>query len=259
MGVEYSFLCGYSYAWQAGYKPKAFTRLEKFLLSEKPDSESDFAKKLIIKDRVLVQQIHDSYGKLGFLFLSRDYIRKVNGKHPLAHIYVSYHLYNFIYDSKAFLDALAVMLNDFYSIGEAKGVWIDLKHKPFREKVIKKEARLEKIMRRYENWFSIVANWRNKLIHRFSTTIAPFMSTDHGLHEITKEELDQSSRLPCMMLVEPRPLLTGGLKELEKKYGKGNTFREIDPFCEEWIHKACDLYDQTCSAIADTLDMRFKS
>jgi hypothetical protein len=254
MSTEYSSLCGYSYAWQAGYKPKAFARLEKLLLSENPDPEF-FAKKLIIKNPVLVEQIRDSYGKLGFLFLARDYIRKVNGKHPLAHIYVSYHLYNFIYDCKAFLDALAVMLNDFYSTGETEGPQIDLNRKPFREKVIKKEPKLEKIIRKYENWFSIVADWRKSLIHRFSTIVLPYISTDHRLRETTKEEVDQGSLLPCMMLVEPRPLLPGVFQELEKKYGKGNTFREIDPFCEEWINKTCDLYDQASSAIADKLDV----
>jgi hypothetical protein len=252
MSVEYSFLCGYSYAWQAGYKPKAFTRLEKLLFSEKPDHNSDFAKELIVKDRVLVRQIGDSYGKLGFLFLSRDYIRKVNGKHPLAHIYVSYHLYNFIYDCKAFLDALAVMLNDSCSIGETIGVRIDLKRKPFREKIIQREAKLEKVIRKHEDWFGVVAAWRDDLIHRFSTTIAPFLSLDHRPSE---QELNQTGYQPCMMLMEPRPLFGEYVKELEKKYGKGNIMREIDPFCEEWIDKACDLYDQACSAIADKLDL----
>jgi len=247
MNTEFSALCGYSYAWQVGYKPEAFERLEKILFIVEDDPDSDFAKKLIVKDRTLVEQIQDSYGKLGFLFLSREYIRKINGKHPLAYIYVSYHLYNFIYDCKAFLDAVAVMLKDFYSIGKIKGD-IDFKWKPFRDEIIKKEPKLKKIIRKHQDWFITVAKWRDDLIHRFSTSIAPFVSADHWG---TKEELDKWSLLPCMMLVEPRPLLSGYL-ELDKKYGKGKIFREIDPFCEEWIEKACHLYNQVCDVISQT-------
>lgn len=256
MSSEYSFLCGYSYAWQAGYKPKAFTRLEKLLVQEKTDADSSFAKELVIKNRTLTEQLQDSYGKLGFLFLSRDYIRKVNGKHPLDHIYVSYHLYNFMYDCKAFLDALAVMLNDFYSIAEKRRGKIDLKLETFRNKLIEKDASLTKVIKKYESWFSTVAIWRDNLIHRFSTNISPVIFTDHPLNEVTKEELD-NCHTPCMMLQEPKPLLTGGIRELEKKYGKGKIFREIDPFCQEWINNACDLYDQICNAIAHSLDPDF--
>jgi len=249
MNADYSYLCGYSYAWRIGYKPEAFERLEKALVIVEQDPDSEFAKKLIVRDRALAEQIMDSYGKLGFLFLSRDYIRQVNGKHPLAHIYVSYHLYNFIYDCKAFLDAVAVMLNDFYLVGKTRG-YIDFKHELFRGEIIEKEPKIEKIIRKHEDWFVTVSNWRDKLIHRFSTTIAPFTSSNHWP---TEEELDQGSLQPCMMLVEPRPLLRPHLKELEKKYGKRIMFREIDPFCKEWIDNACDFYDQVCNAISQTL------
>jgi len=247
MKTSYSFLCGYSYAWIAGYKPETFDKINQVLISAEQDPESDFAKKLIIRNRPLADQIIDSYGKLGFLFLSRDCIRRVNGPHPLAHVYVSYYLYNFIYDCKAFLDAVATMLNDLYSVGESGG-GIDFKHRQFKEKLSKKlivkAPELDRSIKQNENWFDTVVDWRDKLIHRFSTPVSPAVSSNHWP---SKEELGNWSLTPCKMLVEPHPYREPDFKTLEKKYGK--VFLEIEPFCEDWIKKACVFYDHVCEAV----------
>lgn len=250
MSAEFSFLCGYSYTWKAGYKPKAFEKLEKMLINEEADPQS-FAKKIIYerqKDRKLVQQLIDSYGKLGFLFLSKDYIEKINGKVPLSHMFVTYHLFNFIYDSKAFLDSVAVMLNDFYTIGKTDR-HIDFKESSFRDAVVKKEPKLQRIIKEYESWFVTVASWRRDLIHRFSTIIAPFTSVESWP---TEEELHRFALARCVMPMEPRPYLSPNFTKLKKKYGK--EVREIEPFCEEWIDRARDLYDQVCNVVSEALE-----
>lgn len=241
---EFSFLCGYSYAWRVGYKPTAFNGLEKVLII-KSDGSID-----ISKNPGLIEQIMDSYGKLGFLFLSRDYIRTVNGKIRGSHVYVYYHLYNFIYDCKSYLDSVAVMLNDFYSIGKTGGD-VDFKHSSFRCKVIQKEPKLEKIIKKYEDWFVTVAYWRDNLIHRFSSPIG-WSRNDISLP--SQEDLNKilEENPPVKMLVEPQPLLSANFAELKKKYGEA--FREIDPFCKEWIDKACDFYDQVCNIILEILE-----
>ncbi len=244
--TEPSLLCGYSYAcWRVGYKPQAFQKLESILIiSDKPNPESIIVS-VNQKYYTLVEQIIDSFGKLGFLFLSRDEIRKVNGKIRGSHLYVYYHLYNFIYDCKAYLDAVAVMLNDFYHIEEKKGR-IDLQ-KGFKDKVVDKDPKYEKIMKQYTKWFDEVTKWRNALIHKFSVPIG----TPQG-RMLTKEELDSLIEIPFnMMLVEPQPFLSIDFPDLIKKHG--TAFRDIDSFCEEWISNACDFYEHTCNIIFNAI------
>lgn len=246
MSAEFSPLCGYSYAWRVGYKPQAFERLEKMLIIEKSDPDS--AETHIFTDIDLIEQIIDSYGKLGFLFLSRDCIIEVNGKVPASHVLVHYYLYNFIYDCKAYLDSVAIMLNDFYSIGK-RGGSIDLKLSSFRDEVIHKAPKLKKIIKKHENWFDTVASWRRDLIHRFSSPIGFELS-----YVPSREEMEEfiKKNQPCVMFVEPQPYFSANYPELNKKYGKA--FRKIEPFCEEWIAKACEFYDQVCDVIAEALE-----
>jgi len=247
LNTEPSLLCGYSYTyWKVGYKPQAFEKLERVLIfTKKPNPESIV---VVVNPKYydLVEQIIDSFGKLGFLFLSRDEINKVNGKIRGSHLYVYYHLYNFIYDCKAYLDAVAVMLNDFYKIGRTKGD-IDFQHGDFRDAVIRKAPKLKKIIKQNIKWFDEVVKWRTALIHKFS---AP-LGTPQG-KMLTKEEFDTLIEIPVnMMLVEPQPFLSANFPELIKKHG--TAFRDIDPFCEEWISIACDFYNSVCNVIADDL------
>lgn len=241
----FSPLCAYSYAWRAGYKPQAFDRLEPILIVENTDPRSEFTH--VYTDIDLIEQIIDSFGKLGFLFYSRDRIQELNGKVRASHVYVHFYLYNFIYDSKAYLDSIAVMLNDFYQIGE-RGGKIDFKYGLFRNKVIENEPRLTDIINELEPWFIKVYNWRRDLIHRFSSPVGW-----HLIEVPTQEEMDEylERSPPNLMLVEPQPYFSANFPELNKKYG--TSFQEIDPFCEEWISNACNFYEHVCDVIANAL------
>jgi len=243
---RFSPLCGYSYAWRAGYKPQAFDRLEEILIIEESDSDSDVIK-ISFKDIDLVEQIIDTYGKLGFLFYSRDRIHELNGKVQANHVYVHYYLYNFIYDCKSYLDSVAIMLNDFYDVGESGGR-IDFKFGTYRNKLIKKEPNLERIINELKPWFIIVYNWRRDLIHKFSSAIGWQMLEVPSIEEMD-EYLEKNP--PVLMLMEPQPYLSANFPELNKKYG--TSFREIDPFCEEWISNACNFYNEVCDVIAHTI------
>lgn len=241
----FSPLCGYSYAWRAGYKPQPFDKLEEILIVKETDPSSKYAHKFV--DIYLIEQIIDSYGKLGFLFYSRDRIQELNSKVQASHIYVHYYLYNFIYDCKTYLDSVAIMLNDFYDIGESGGR-IDFYFGTYRNKIINKEPKLDRIIKVLEPWFILVYNWRRDLIHRFSSPVGWQLVKVPSVKEMD-EYLERNP--PVLMLVEPQPYLSANFPKLNKKYG--TSFREIDPFCEEWISNACRFYDQTCNVIADKI------
>ena len=250
--MKYSFLCGQSYAWQVGYKPKTFDDLEKKLIIKDTSKEADIPM-FKFTNPVLVGQIQDCYQKLGFLFFSRDAIRSINGIHENQHVLLPYYLYNFIFDGKAFLDAVAVLLNDFYIIGKIGGE-IDFKFGSFRDEVIKREPKLKKYCTEKIKWFDDVISWRESLIHKFSTLISPYVESARPFSEWpTSEDLDMLARTPCKMLREPRPIYVGArdLDELRKKYG--TPYMEIDPFCTEWINNSCELFDNVCLAILEKI------
>lgn len=243
MTSKYVYFCGSSYAWHEGYLPRAFHDLDNILVGK---SEED-PKTLMIDNKQLVDQIQDSYNKLGFIFLARKYIKEINGKSSLQHTLIPFHLSNFTYDCKAFLDAVAVLLNDVYSLGR-NGGQIDFRHGRFIDAINKAEPKLVTSLGTYDKWIQDVINWRDCLIHKFSTTIAPYIEMDRWP---TDEELTALSRERCMMPMEPIPSLSGNYSKLRKKYGKSH--QEIEPFCDRWIKNACNFYDEVCIALLQRL------
>jgi len=227
------------------FKPQVFEKLEEMLI--KVESSSERATHISFKNIDLVEQIIDSYGKLGFLFYSRDRIREVNGKVTASHVFVHYYLTNFIYDCKAYLDSVAVMLNDFYKIGKSGGE-IDFYFNSFRNIVIEKEPELTDIIQELESWFIKVYNWRRDLIHKYTSPVGW-----HFTKVPSAEEMDEllKKNPPCLMLIEPQPYFSANYPELNKKYG--TAFLEIDPFCQEWITNACHFYNRVCEVITDKL------
>lgn len=243
--TEPSLLCGYSYAyWRTGYKPQVFDEFEKILIIH--DRLKPHFVEPNPKHYDLVEQIIDSFGKLGYLFLSKDRIKEVNGKINQGHLYVYYYTYNFIYDCKSFLDSIAVILNSYYELGKNEGD-IDLKKGKFRDEVCNKQPKLRNTMKQYQKWFDNVVKWRDSLIHKFSVPIGTPIT-----YVPSHEELNEMQEIPyCKMLIEPQPFLSANFPELEKRYG--TAFIDIEDFCEEWITNACNFYNKVCDVIADDL------
>ena len=94
-------------------------------------------------------------------------------------------MFNFIYDTKAFLDAIAVTINDAYKIGLRSGE-IDLKLKNFVDKVVKIKPSLGNALRKHQSWIKEVTQWRDALVHKYSTPVAPY---GEGLRDPTLEDL----------------------------------------------------------------------
>lgn len=247
MQNNHSLLCGYSYAYQAGYKPTIFDTLEKLLLKEITGDEP-FPDGLIkdIENKDLIEQIIDSYGKIGFLYFSLERINELKGEKMSSFPNAYYYAYNFIYDCKAFLDANAVMLNDHFNIGACGGE-IDFKDGRFRSKVVKKVPKLSKTFNKHQKWIDEVVKWRKALIHRFSTPIS-CPGGQRSWH-MCRDELDDSPLFPLIMIPDPRPYLSATYENRRN----GVLWNYIEEVFQSWIDNARDFYEQLCSEIADDL------
>ena len=245
MQKNHSLLCGYSYAYQVGYKPQIFEKLEKLLLNANTEDFSDG----LIKDaqnKDLIEQIIDSYGKLGFLFYSLDRIKKLKTEKMDSYPIVYYYAYNFIYDCKAFLDAIAVLSNNQFNIG-ASGGDIDFHDGSFQKKIIEKKPELCETIRKYTKWFNDVVKWRIALIHKYSTPIC--CPGKQMIWYMNRDELDQYTIDFMVMIPEPQPYLS--VDYTKKK--KGEIWEYIDNIFNGWIGNACDFYEQICDVIATDL------
>jgi hypothetical protein len=131
------------------------------------------------REYLYIEFLTDALEKLGFVYLARDQLKK-----NIKDIHVSkYHIYNLIFDCKAFLDTMAGLLNHHYEMGK-KGTSINLCHSEFRKELGKNNPELFAPVKEFENWIIKLGEWRNKLIHRQGIFI-PF--TDGGAEYMLEE------------------------------------------------------------------------
>jgi hypothetical protein len=232
-------MMGDSYASEVGYKPYAVTRVANVLIV------SD-GKKQYSRDKALPEKIGNMNTKIGFMLLARNYIQEINGSSHKSYIWVDYHLTNFVYDTKAFLDSVAVTLNYILKLGY-KGGQIDLRHDRFIRAIKARASKHRIITKESEEWIKEVIRWRDAFIHRISSHIGVYVSAPQ-----------RKSDFKAKMLLEPlsQSELGAQFKRLMKKYGRIE--QEILPFCDRWIANAMKLYETTCDAIADHLSSDYQ-
>lgn len=118
--------------------------------------------------------ISDLLEKLGFLYFARDQIKNTeNSKphwEPIGVMSAKYHIYNFVFDCKAFLDALAGLLNYHFNLGLSKGD-IDFNKPKLRQRLTGKNADLSKVIQKHSGWIRELNEWRINLIHRHGILI----------------------------------------------------------------------------------------
>lgn len=247
--TEWSFLYGFSYARIAGYIPKSFPNIQDKLIKIVKEEEGVYHN--YIFDRTLVQQFIDSYGKLGFLYYGIEHLKYLSSKPSKPYGYY-YHLYNLVYDTKAFFDAVSVLLNHVYGIG-AIGGNIDIKHGAFRSRLIQKDSQFDSLFKRNQKWIDEVVNWRDSLIHKFSIVITTGITGTPG-KTLSKEELDKhfSENPQYLMESKPIPFFGWGINPIPEY--KPDLI-EIMPFCDRWSKNAFEFYDEICDLILKEITM----
>lgn len=230
-----------SYLSIINYTSKPLEKISKILVTETDKTSTP-------NDKILFNHVNNMTVKLGFMMYALDSIKHVNNKtltiNDVPSVYINYHLCNFIYCSKAFLDSVAVTLNYSFKLG-FNGGSRDFNKSVFRETVT------QKVSSNYDNyatWINDVINWRDSLIHKLSTLIVPYMELGR---DPTIQDLKANALVK--MPVEPIDVFPDlqTIKNLEKKYGYW--IQEIEPFCEKWINSAKDMFNDTCEVIMTSM------
>lgn len=191
-----------SYTYDLKYEPESLLKLQSILFA------NHYTYSPI--DIVLAEHVHNMLVKFGFMRYSRNELKEtIKGRQIPTH----YHLSTFIFNSKAFLDAVANVLNRFYDLGFEKGA-IDLKRKDFINALDKKTPNLVIEFSKQKEWIDFVTFWRDEIIHRKSPLIAYRSPPD----ETGKAPKD----LTVKMTIEPVTLFDSVRDEqrLQKNTGK---------------------------------------
>lgn len=215
-----------SYTYDLKYEPESLLKLQSILFV------NHYTYSPI--DVVLAEHVHNMLVKFGFMWYSHNELKETTkGRQIPTH----YHLSTFIFNSKAFLDAVANILNHFYNLGFEKGS-IDLKRKDFINALNKKTPNLANEFLKQKEWIDFVTFWRDEIIHRKSPLIV-YRSPPDKTGNAPKD-------LTVKMTIEPVTLFDCEKEEqrLQKKYGKVE--QDILEFCHDWIDKADKMLQMVC-------------
>ena len=205
-----------SYAFKIKYEPDSLLKLESVIFLD----DTTF----VTKEKDLAGNINNVQIKYGFMLMAEDFLKQtIQGKQIPTH----YHLSNFIFNAKAFLDAIAITLNDFYRLEFVKGE-IDLSKDKFINKLKTCNPNLADYFSNKKKWINEVVIWRDEMIHKksiFMGYISP--SNEHG------DPVDLTVKMP----MEPITVYDGAeeMQRLKKKYGESG--QDIIKFCQNWINE----------------------
>ncbi len=222
-------VCHQSYLWKIGVDVKHLTELVQVINEMRRKRGVDATKTddgniHHTKEYLYIDYVSDALEKLGFLYFSRDEMKK----HSKDLHACKYYVYNSIFDCKAFLDTIAGLLNHHYELGKRR-TRIDLNHPQFLVALGKKDETLSQKIRNLNEWVSKLSEWRVTLIHRHGTPLFP------------------GGKNRFFMPVKPRRLSEAMLPQV----------RYVDPikFCEENIWCAHHLLEVVLEHILDDLKL----
>ncbi len=185
------------------------------------------------REYLYIEFLTDALEKLGFVYFARNQLKKNIRNIPVS----KYHIYNLIFDCKAFLDTIAGLMNHHHEMGK-KGTMINLCRSDFRKDLETNKPELFAPLKEFENWIINLGEWRNKLIHRQGILI-PF--TEGGAEFMLEEPWNFSE-------------LAGHLK----KESPPHHFKTIE-FCEGNSKFAFLFMEFVCAAIRNDLMHKISS
>lgn len=207
-------------------------------VQEKPEYWRKLNEMLYSKGRLKVYAgaVEDIVDKFSFLMLARDEIAAHEKTKTLDRLFhIQYHVYSYVFFTKAFLDSIAVFLNEIYTLGFSGGQ-IDLKRQAFLSALRNTDPELAAIIDKMRSWIDYVIKYRDNLIHRHGLYIGPLPTMPEGMTdpaEQARHVLEERSYMP----VDPSGILD---KVIES--GEGEYIR-VSALVEEWLNESFRLFD----------------
>jgi len=215
----YNILYGESYLLNLGIELKFLDKLENIFFVRKEKSilfKKDYA--------VQAQCISDISEKIGFLHLALNYIRQLQSKQYSTRL-TKYHFYNFVYDCKACLDSIAVLLNHQLGLG-FEGGKRDFRFGNFRGKLEEKSKFFKDFSSRFGHWCDDIIEYRKRIIHQIGVPVL----------QVAAGHPDEAWK-PSLPLCIPKEAIS----VIDLALGKKCEPMEIITFCQDCIKKMMDI------------------
>lgn len=119
--------------------------------------------------RQQAQGIIDICEKIGFLHLALEYIVEIEEKGAGQRL-AKYHFYNFIYNCKACLDSIAVLLNHQLNLGFSGGK-VDFRNMSFVLKLQQAGVFTKDVWKKFGQWIARIIEYRDAIIHRVGVPV----------------------------------------------------------------------------------------
>ena len=226
----YNFLYGQSYLLNLGIELKFLDELESLFIVKK-EKRIQFRRDY----RVQTQCVMDISEKIGFLYLALDYIKQLEGKGGYNFRLIKYHFYNFVYDCKACLDSIAVLLNHQLNLG-FKGGKRDFREGKFRRALERKSTFFKDFSSKFGSWCDAVIEYRDRIIHQIGVPV--FQAAAGHPDEAWKPSLPHC--IPKKAISSIDIYIVSG-KKLE--------YVEIVSFCEDSVKKIMDIAEMAFSEV----------
>ena len=233
----FNFLYGQSYLHNLGIELKLLDELESLFIIEKEDAQIQVRHDY----RVQTQCVIDISEKIGFLYLALDYIKQleVKGDYMPTHRLIKYHFYNFVYDCKACLDSIAVLLNHQLDLG-FKGGNRDFRKMKFRRALEKKSAFFKDFSSKFGSWCDAVIEYRDRIMHRIGVSVFKVWRGERTTATLRYRILKKA-----ISFIEEMSMGTRERAKLEHV--------EIVTFCEESVKKIIDIAEMALSEIYNNI------
>lgn len=203
--------------------------------------EPDFLKRLnmvflqiwkIKKDLDLAEYLSNMDIKFGLLKLGKYFIEQNITKQTSTH----YHFSTFIYNTKAFLDSIANVLNLIHNL-QFKGAEIDLTKTEFSSRLYEKNSVIATEILNKMEWIKKVSYWRTETIHRKSP-IFPYI-----------QNKEPKAGDPMRMPKEPVSWIRLGDYMRKMKSKNIEAEQDINPFCDSWLDNSEELFAITSNHV----------
>lgn len=113
--------------------------------------------------------IQNTLEKLGMIYLGKELMdQEARGSTSMGQLLTKFHLYHWLYDCVACLDAVACMLNATHRLDSTRKVAMN---KTFIELLAKKNESLSRLIKENYGWMKELKRMRDNVIHRESPLI----------------------------------------------------------------------------------------
>jgi len=228
MNPAVNILCATSYFNGMTETPEIITRLDELLVQK---SENGYG----ISNIDLAEHINNLIVKYGFLLIVKPYLEKsINGNQAETNFFLS----NFIFNTKAFLDSTAILLNYFYKLG-LNGGNVDLRKTLYMDALKKNNADIEFVLQKQRQWINSVVEWRDEIIHRSSVASIIFSPPD----ETGKRPKDNIIGMPT------KPTSIFDLIRRQSSSSNQLKNQNVLHFYNDWTIQAKTMFDTILSFI----------